>query len=54
MNEMNLADVLENYTMATGAENDQRILYEWMEKYLQYAAALMDFAAKPSISSRVQ
>lgn len=45
MNEMNLADVLENYAMATGAENDKRVLHEWMEKYPQYAAALMDFAA---------
>ena len=45
MNEMNLADVLENYAMATGTENDQRVLHEWMGKYPQYAAALMDFAA---------
>lgn len=45
MNEMNLADVLENYAVVTGAENDQRILHEWMGKYPQYAAALMDFAA---------
>lgn len=45
MNEMNLADVLENYAAATGAENDQRILHEWMGKYPQHAAALMDFAA---------
>ncbi len=45
MNEMNLADVLDSYAIATVAGNDQKILHEWMEKYPQYAAAIMDFAA---------
>lgn len=46
MNELNLADVLEGYAVAAAAaENDQKNLREWMERYPQFATALMDFAA---------
>lgn len=50
MNEINLADVLEDFAMASAAgRNEQQILLVWMEKHPQYADDLMDFAAARSI-----
>ena len=49
MNEINLTDVLEEYAMASGAENDQNVLREMMEKYPQFADDLMDFAAARAV-----
>ncbi len=49
MDEMNLADVLEEYALNTGAENDQSILRRLMEKYPQFAEDLMDFAAARAV-----
>lgn len=52
MKEMNLAEVLEGYAIAAGssAGHDQQILREWMEKYPQFVAPLMDFAAARAIA----
>lgn len=49
MNEINLADVLEDFAMASAAGNEQQILRVWMEKHPQYADDLMNFAAARSI-----
>lgn len=50
MNEMNLAAVLEEYALATEGENDQQILRQMIEKYPQFAAPLMDFAAARALA----
>ena len=51
MNEMNLADVLEEYALVTGDKNDQQILRQMIEKYPQFAAPLTDFAAARALAN---
>ncbi|MDQ3748722.1 MAG: hypothetical protein M3367_06895 [Acidobacteriota bacterium] len=49
MNETNLPEILEAYALAAPEENNQQTLREWMDKYPQFAADLMDFAAARAI-----
>ena len=49
MNETNLTDVLEEYALAAGGENDLNVLRQMTEKFPQYAADLQDFAAARAV-----
>ena len=48
-NEMNLQEVLEEYAIAAGTENDHQILRQMSHKYPQYAEDLQDFAAARAV-----
>ncbi|MBS1796678.1 MAG: hypothetical protein JSS81_22800 [Acidobacteria bacterium] len=49
MNEMNLADVLEGYAMATPEGNNPAVLQKWTTAYPQFAGDLTDFAAARAV-----
>ena len=49
MNEINLVDVLEEYAMATPEGNNRQILNSMIEKYPQFDADLIDFAAARAV-----
>jgi transcriptional regulator with XRE-family HTH domain len=49
INETNLQDVLEEYAIKAGSENDPQILRRMIAKYPQYSAELKDFAAARAV-----
>lgn len=52
MNELILENILEEYSIESGTNNDLELLRQYMQKYPDFSAELMDFAASRSIMKR--